>query len=79
MTTLDQVIAEWLRKNNKVPVYLAVNKCESEIQGIAQAQEFWSLGLGEPYPVSGIHGTGLGTLCPKMISRHINVLHRILS
>ena len=39
-----------------------MNKCESETQGIAQAQEFWSLGLGQPYPISGIHGTGIGDL-----------------
>ena len=27
---LDRALAEWLRKNNKVPLYLTVNKCESE-------------------------------------------------
>ena len=30
--------------------------------GFAQSQEFWSLGLGSPYPVSSIHGTGIGNL-----------------
>ena len=51
LNPLDSVLADWLRKKNKVPLYVAVNKCESETQGIAQAQDFWSLGLGQPYPV----------------------------
>ena len=33
VTPLDRALALWLRKNNKVPVYLAVNKCESETRG----------------------------------------------
>lgn len=57
---LDLALAHFLRKHNKTPLYLAVNKCESETRGVLQAQDFWSLGLGQPYPVSGIHGTGLG-------------------
>ena len=144
----------WHNRNNKVPLYLAVNKCESETQGIAQAQvnwiplpnsfpwpwtstpyhtlpvslrlsyflhhtlphlvlsprvllyavlfyplllcsvlsslcvcmcsipfysylffsvlflalqEFWSLGLGQPYPISGIHGTGIGDLLGELL------------
>ena len=67
ITPLDRQLAEWLRKNNKVPIFLAVNKCESEKSGISQAQEFWSLGLGKPYPVSGIHGTGLSDLLDDII------------
>ena len=57
---LDEALAQFLRKHNRTPLYLAVNKCESETRGVLQAQDFWSLGLGQPYPVSGIHGTGLG-------------------
>jgi len=72
VTPLDTVLADWLRRNNrKIPVYLAVNKCESETQGIAQAQEFWGLGLGEPYPVSGIHGTGIGDLLDIITEKHM--------
>jgi GTP-binding protein len=41
---------------------LAVNKCESEKTGDWQAVDFWQLGLGTPYPVSGMHGTGMGDL-----------------
>lgn len=60
VTTADETIATWLRQH-PVPVVLAVNKCESPEQGIAQAAEFWSLGIGEPIPLSGIHGNGTGT------------------
>lgn len=61
MTALDQQIAEFLRKevlSKKLPVILAVNKCESETVGALNAAEFWNLGLGEPIPVSALHGVG---------------------
>ncbi|MEM6255251.1 MAG: ribosome biogenesis GTPase Der [Cyanobacteria bacterium P01_D01_bin.156] len=63
----DREISSWLRQQS-VPVLLAVNKCESEDQGLIQAAEFWELGLGEPYPVSGIHGNGTGELLDQLIS-----------
>ena len=69
ITAMDLELADWLRKNNKVPLYLAVNKCESETQGTLQASEFWEAGLGEPHPVSGIHGTGLGDLMDAIIEK----------
>ena len=53
----DEAIAAWLREQ-KVPLLLAVNKCESPTAGVPQAAQFWELGLGEPYPISGIHGSG---------------------
>ncbi|BAY17765.1 GTP binding protein [Nostoc sp. HK-01] len=62
----DEEIAEWLRQQ-PVPVLLAVNKCESPEQGIIQAAEFWELGLGEPYPISAIHGNGTGDLLDELI------------
>jgi GTP-binding protein len=65
-TVGDQEIATWLRQQ-PVPVLLAVNKCESVEMGMAQAAEFWGLGLGEPYPVSGIHGNGTGDLLDQLI------------
>ena len=67
ITEGDREIAEWLRRQS-VPVLLAVNKCESVEQGLAQAAEFWELGLGEPYPISAIHGSGTGELLDKVIS-----------
>lgn len=67
ITTADREIAEWLRQQN-VPVVLAVNKCESPTEGLVQAAEFWELGLGEPYPISGIHGSGTGDLLDRVIT-----------
>lgn len=66
-TAADEEIAEWLRQQS-VPVLLAVNKCESPQQGIIQAAQFWELGLGEPYPVSAIHGGGTGELLDELIT-----------
>ncbi|MFM2062353.1 MAG: ribosome biosis GTPase Der [Cyanobacteriota bacterium] len=65
----DEEIAQWLRQQ-PVPVLLAVNKCESPDQGIIQASEFWELGLGEPYPISAIHGSGTGEILDELI-KHI--------
>lgn len=67
LTAGDREIAEWLRRQS-VPVLLAVNKCESIEQGMAQAAEFWELGLGEPYPISAIHGSGTGELLDKLVT-----------
>jgi GTP-binding protein len=47
---------------------LAVNKCESPDAGLAMAAEFWGLGLGEPFPISAIHGAGTGDLLDKVVS-----------
>lgn len=66
-TPADEEIAEWLRQQ-PVPVLLAVNKCESPEQGFIQAAEFWQLGLGEPFPVSGIHGSGTGELLDALVT-----------
>lgn len=66
-TSADEEIAEWLRQQS-VPVLLAVNKCESPEQGLLQAADFWKLGLGEPYPISGIHGNGTGELLDELIN-----------
>jgi GTP-binding protein len=66
LTAADESIAEWLRGHN-VPVLLAVNKCESPEAGLSMAAEFWSLGLGEPYPISAIHGAGTGDLLDKVV------------
>ncbi|MCG9892048.1 MAG: ribosome biogenesis GTPase Der [Thermosynechococcaceae cyanobacterium MS004] len=62
----DVEVAQWLRQQS-VPVVLAVNKCESAQQGLAQAGQFWTLGLGEPWPISGIHGNGTGELLEQVI------------
>ena len=66
-TASDREIANWLRQQS-VPVLLAVNKCESVEQGSIQAAQFWELGLGEPYPLSAIHGSGTGELLDQLIT-----------
>ncbi|HNN12163.1 MAG TPA: ribosome biogenesis GTPase Der [Anaerolineales bacterium] len=49
------------------PIFLAVNKCESR-ERRDQATEFYELGLGEPYPISAIHGTDTGDLLDALIN-----------
>ncbi|WP_414565644.1 MULTISPECIES: ribosome biogenesis GTPase Der [unclassified Anabaena] len=71
----DQEIATWLRQQ-PVPVLLAVNKCESPEQGAIQSSEFWVLGLGEPFPISAIHGSGTGELLDELIN-HIPIVTEI--
>jgi len=56
----DAMVAKILRTSNK-PVILAVNKID-DIMHEAAIYPFYKLGLGEPYPVSGIHGLGVGDL-----------------
>ncbi|NEQ65156.1 MAG: ribosome biogenesis GTPase Der [Symploca sp. SIO2D2] len=67
LTAADEALTNWLRQQS-VPVLLAVNKCESPQQGLIQASQFWELGLGEPFPVSGIHGGGTGELLDQLIT-----------
>ncbi|NCJ07137.1 ribosome biogenesis GTPase Der [Synechococcales cyanobacterium C] len=63
----DIEVAQWLRQQS-TPVLVAVNKCESVQQGLAQAAEFWELGLGEPWPLSSIHGSGTGDLLDAVLA-----------
>nr|B8HQE1.1 RecName: Full=GTPase Der; AltName: Full=GTP-binding protein EngA [Cyanothece sp. PCC 7425] len=67
ITAADEEIAQWLRQQS-LPVLVAVNKCESPQQGLAQGAEFWELGLGEPFPISAIHGNGTGELLDQVVS-----------
>lgn len=64
MTAMDEAIAEFLRREvlSRMPVIVAVNKCESETTGALNSAEFWNLGLGEPVPVSALHGVGTAEL-----------------
>ncbi len=60
VTPADTEVAEELRRQGK-PILLVANKCEGRL-GEAQAAEAWSLGLGEPLPVSAEHGDGIPDL-----------------
>jgi GTP-binding protein len=59
-TDADEAVVRVLRKSGK-PVVLTVNKVDDE-RGEADASALWSLGLGEPHPVSALHGRGSGDL-----------------
>jgi len=63
-TSMDEQLASFLRKEvmGKMPVVLAVNKCESDKNGAYLASQFWGLGLGEPHAVSALHGVGTAEL-----------------
>ncbi len=64
-TDLDDHVAEILRKSNK-PVILVANKVDSN-EWIYNVPEFYSLGLGDPYPVSAINGYGTGDLLDEVV------------
>ena len=61
MTASDLDVAQILQKCGK-PVVLCVNKCDSIGSIPTDIYEFYNLGLGEPYPVSSVHGHGTGDL-----------------
>ncbi|SHJ16727.1 ribosome biogenesis GTPase Der [Thermoclostridium caenicola] len=61
LTALDEEVANILRKADK-PVLLAVNKVDNPGQPPADIYEFYNLGMGEIYPISSIHGLGIGEL-----------------
>jgi len=65
LTAADEDVAAVLRQTDQ-PVFLAVNKTESPKRQL-DAVEFWSLGLGEPYPISAYHGNGVGDLLDAMV------------
>ena len=76
VTPADHEVAEILRKKQhnvdgelKPPIILVVNKAESaKIREVAA--EFYELGMGDPYAISALHGTGTGDLLDEVI-RHI--------
>jgi GTP-binding protein len=65
VTPLDQDIAAMLRKSKK-KVFLAVNKVDHPGR-MNEAAEFYNLGLGEIYPVSGVNGSGTGELLDEIV------------
>lgn len=60
LTSSDYEVAELLRRTQK-PVLLAANKADNK-QRRETVVEFYALGLGEPIPISALHGTGTGDL-----------------
>lgn len=68
ITSDDLMVTKLLRKVKK-PVILAVNKIDEGLQ-MADAQEFYRLGLGKPFVVSGAHGIGIGDLLNE-VCKHL--------
>ncbi len=65
VTEDDRFVARLLQKSNK-PVLLLINKIDDSSK-MADIYEFYQLGMGDPYPVSGIHGIGTGDILDKVI------------
>ena len=66
VTDLDDHVAEILRRCKK-PVLLVTNKADSNEAALYGAAEFYSLGLGDPYSVSAINGSGTGDLLDEIL------------
>ncbi len=75
VTEPDREVADLLRRNQtrgangtmRPPIFVVVNKAESA-ERRAGAAEFYELGLGEPYPISAVHGTDVGDLLDALVS-----------
>lgn len=67
VTDLDEDVAQILRRT-KVPVVLVVNKADNNEQ-IYEAPVFYSLGLGDPFPISASTGSGTGDLLDAVIEQ----------
>ncbi|MGH3711920.1 MAG: ribosome biogenesis GTPase Der [Micromonosporaceae bacterium] len=66
-TDTDEAAARVLQRGGK-PVLLTANKIDSNHQE-PEAAALWSLGLGQPYPVSALHGRGSGDLLDAILAR----------
>jgi GTP-binding protein len=66
ITDSDEAVVKILRRSGK-PVLLAANKVD-DLRQESEAASLWQLGLGEPYPVSGLHGRGSGDLLDAVLA-----------
>jgi GTP-binding protein len=74
VTPADHEVAQILRQHQRKkdgepfpPVFLVANKADNETRR-AQAFQFYELGMGEPYPISALHGTDTGDLLETLVS-----------
>jgi GTP-binding protein len=65
ITDTDEAVVQVLRRAKK-PVVLAANKVDDQ-RAELEAAGLWSLGLGEPHPVSALHGRGSGELLDALV------------
>ena len=66
ITDADEAVVRVLRRSMK-PVVLAANKVDDQ-RAEAESYGLWNLGLGEPYPVSALHGRGSGDLLDAILA-----------
>ncbi len=73
VTSADREVADILRRNQRIvngqaypPVLLVVNKCETA-ERRNEAVQFYELGLGDPFPISAVHGTNTGDLLDELL------------
>ncbi|MEL4319097.1 ribosome biogenesis GTPase Der [Leifsonia sp. YIM 134122] len=64
-TSTDEQVVRMLRKAKK-PVFLIANKVD-DVRREPDAAALWNLGLGEPYPVSALHGRGVADLLDEIL------------
>ena len=72
VTANDQEVASMLLKSGK-PVVLCVNKVDTIGDVPPEYYEFYNLGLGDPIPVSSVHGHGTGDLFHLKDTHHMEV------
>jgi GTP-binding protein len=65
ITAGDEDVARILQRSER-PVFLVVNKSDSP-GDISASYEFWNLGIGDPWPVSALHGHGTGDLLDELV------------
>jgi len=65
-TATDEAVARVLRRSDR-PVLLAATKVDDD-RLVSDTAALWRLGLGEPYPVSGLHGRGSGDLLDAVLA-----------
>jgi GTP-binding protein len=66
ITDIDEAVVKILRASKK-PVVLAANKVD-DMRAEAETYGLWNLGLGEPFPVSGLHGRGSGDMLDAVLA-----------
>ncbi|WP_294469199.1 ribosome biogenesis GTPase Der [uncultured Ruminococcus sp.] len=66
VTSTDMEVAQMLMKSGK-PVVLCVNKVDNVGEPPMELYEFYNLGLGEPFPVSSVHGHGTGDMLDEVL------------
>jgi len=74
VTPADKEVAQILRQlqheeagKRFPPVFVVANKCDNETRRL-QALQFYELGLGDPYPISSLHGIGTGDLLDALVA-----------